>query len=337
MCYRDDLPPLEFDGIQIACLSGENGAGKSALLDAMTWALWGEARLKSDDDLIALGAQEMEVDFVFMLDGQDYRVIRKRSKAKKVGQSWLDFQVRNNGTWKPISGATIRETQQSIITTLRMDYYFFANSASLRQGHADEFTKKEPGRRKQVLADILGLDVYERLETGAKERARTLDGQVKGVEGQLAELQRQAEKQATYAELVAVQEHQVEEIAAAAAEAEAAHAAVNGRLQALEGLKTQRAGLDSQLRKLREEQDDLAGEVAQLQRALEDAQQMLARRDEIMSGCASLQAAQGERERLDGLRDAYDRLHERRRAHAEALRDAERQLRADLKIAEGEL
>ena len=132
MCYRDELPPLDFDGIQIACLSGENGAGKSALLDAMTWALWGEARLKSDDDLIALGAQEMEVDFCFALDGQDYRVIRKRSKARKTGQSWLDFQVRNNGSWKPISGATIRETQQAIISTLRMDYDIFSNSAYLR-------------------------------------------------------------------------------------------------------------------------------------------------------------------------------------------------------------
>ncbi len=337
MCYRDDLPPLDFDGIQIACLSGENGAGKSALLDAMTWALWGEARLKSDDDLIALGAQEMEVDFIFMLDGQDYRVIRKRSKAKKIGQSWLDFQVRNNGAWKPISGATIRETQQSIITTLRMDYDIFANSAYLRQGHADEFTKKEPGRRKQVLADILGLDIYERLEMGSKERARALDGQVKGVEGQIAELQRQAEKQAAYAGLVAAQERQVEQIAAAAAEAEAAHVAANSRVQALEVLKTQRAGLDAQLGKLCEEQNELAREVTRLQRALEDAQQMLARRDEILSGCASLLAAQAERECLDNLREGYDRLHERRRTHAEALRDAERQLRADLKIAEGEL
>jgi exonuclease SbcC len=337
MCYRDDLPPLEFDGIQIACLSGENGAGKSALLDAMTWALWGEARLKSDDDLIALGAQEMEVDFVFMLDGQDYRVIRKRSKARKTGQSWLDFQVRSNGSWKPISGATIRETQQQIISTLRMDYDIFANSAYLRQGHADEFTKKEPGRRKQVLADILGLDIYERLEGGSKERARALDGQVKGVEGQLAELQRQAEKRATYADFVTAQEAHVDQIGAALADAEAAHAAAAARVQALEGLRTQRSGLDAQLRKLHEEQDEQAREVARLQRALTDAQQMLARRAEILAGAARLQAAQAERERLDGLRGAYDKLHDRRRAHAEALRDAERQLRADLKIAEGEL
>ena len=41
MCYRSDVPTLDFEGITIACLSGENGAGKSALLDALTWALWG--------------------------------------------------------------------------------------------------------------------------------------------------------------------------------------------------------------------------------------------------------------------------------------------------------
>src|SRR5215211_5603292 len=337
MCYRDDLPPLEFDGIQIACLSGENGAGKAALLDAMTWALWGEARMKSDDDLIAMGAQEMEVDFVFMLDGQDYRVIRKRSKARKVGQSWLDFQVRSNGSWKPLSGATIRETQQSIITTLRMDYDIFANSAYLRQGHADEFTKKEPGRRKQVLADILGLDIYERLETASKERAKVLDGQLKGLEGQIGELQRQADKQATYAQLVAEQEIKVETIAAAVACAEAEQAAASDRVQALEGLKPQRVALDAQLRKLRLENDELAREAATLRAALDAGQHILARRAEILAGVEGLRAAEAERERMESLRGAYEALQERRRGHAEALRDTERQIRADLKIAEGEL
>ena len=50
--------PLDFSGMHLACLSGDNGNGKSALLDAMTWALWGEARA-SADELIRLGTDEM--------------------------------------------------------------------------------------------------------------------------------------------------------------------------------------------------------------------------------------------------------------------------------------
>ena len=65
MCYRDNVPPLSFDGIHIACISGDNGNGKSALIDAITWALWGKARAKSDDDLIYLGQTEMAVEFDF--------------------------------------------------------------------------------------------------------------------------------------------------------------------------------------------------------------------------------------------------------------------------------
>jgi exonuclease SbcC len=55
MCYRDKVPALSFDGVHIACLCGDNGHGKSAIFDAITWALWGESRAKSDDDLICLG------------------------------------------------------------------------------------------------------------------------------------------------------------------------------------------------------------------------------------------------------------------------------------------
>jgi len=65
MCYRENVPPLNFDGIHLACLSGDNGNGKSALIDAMTWALWGQTRAKSDDELIHSGQMEMEVEFDF--------------------------------------------------------------------------------------------------------------------------------------------------------------------------------------------------------------------------------------------------------------------------------
>ncbi len=52
----------------------------------------GTARAKSDDDLIALGQEDMEVDFEFVLDGTLRRVMRRRTKGKR-GQTIVDFQV----------------------------------------------------------------------------------------------------------------------------------------------------------------------------------------------------------------------------------------------------
>src|SRR5690606_24532428 len=137
-----------------ACLSGENGAGKSALLDGMTWSLWGKARVNSDRELIALNATEMEVTFGFKLDQQEFRVTRRRTRGG-AGPLYLDLQVRDGERWRTLSGSTSRETQQAITNLLRMDYDTFINSAFILQGRADEFTTKSPAQRKQVLAEIL--------------------------------------------------------------------------------------------------------------------------------------------------------------------------------------
>ena len=170
MCYRDNVPPLHFDGIHTACICGDNGNGKSALIDAMTWALWGRTRARSDDDLIHSHQAEMEVEFDFAVGQQTYRIIRKHSKPKRrraSGQTILEFQIASDGSFRSITGNSIRETEQRIRDTLHMDYDTFINSAFLRQGRADEFTVSNPAKRKQVLADILGLSFYDELEERA--------------------------------------------------------------------------------------------------------------------------------------------------------------------------
>ena len=53
---------VPFEGLRLAVLSGKNGDGKSALLDSMTWALWGKARGRTEDDRIRLGAEHMSVE-----------------------------------------------------------------------------------------------------------------------------------------------------------------------------------------------------------------------------------------------------------------------------------
>jgi exonuclease SbcC len=171
MCYRDNIPPISFEGIHTACISGNNGNGKSALVDAITWALWGQTRAISDDDLVHSGQTEAEVDFEFTVGPQSYRIIRKHSKPKNQkssGQTILEFQIVTPDGYKILTGDTVTQTQQKIIQILRMDYDTFINSAFLKQGRADEFTKKRPGDRKQVLANILQLSAYDELEEQAK-------------------------------------------------------------------------------------------------------------------------------------------------------------------------
>ena len=145
LCYTDP-DPLDFNGLHLACLSGNNGHGKSALLDAMTWALWGKARTSSADDLVHLGETDMWVDFEFGLGPNRYRVVRSRSR-KGRGRSDLQLQVHTPASedgWSPITEPTLRDTEARIVQLLRMDYDTFVNSAYLVQGKADEFTVKPP-------------------------------------------------------------------------------------------------------------------------------------------------------------------------------------------------
>lgn len=168
------MPPLSFEGIHVACLCGDNGNGKSAIFDAITWALWGKSRARNDDDLIHSGQSEMEIELEFISGEQQYRVLRKHAKKPskaRAGQTILELQIAGNGTFRPISGNSLLETQQKIIDILNLDYEMFKNSAFLRQGHADEFSIKRPGERKEILANILGLSHYDELESRAKEQS----------------------------------------------------------------------------------------------------------------------------------------------------------------------
>ena len=90
LSYRDTAV-LDFNGIHLACISGANGAGKSTILDAMTWALFGQSRSRSDEDLInkvaALNGDGAEISFIFQLENS---VLPHPNAAKKRARrpSW---------------------------------------------------------------------------------------------------------------------------------------------------------------------------------------------------------------------------------------------------------
>ncbi|MEW6188854.1 MAG: SMC family ATPase [Actinomycetota bacterium] len=207
MSYKYMPEPLSFSNIHTACLSGPNGHGKSALLDAITWCLWGRARGVDRrglgvDDLIHLHEDRMQVEFTFELENQRYRVIRSRARAGR-GSTRLEFHIldaptSSGRTWRSLTADTIHETQEKIDNILRMDYETFVNSAFILQGKVDSFTTKNPNQRKEILADILGLSFYDELEERAKERKREREKDVQISNAQIQRIDEELAKEDEY-------------------------------------------------------------------------------------------------------------------------------------------
>ncbi len=185
LSYGDTIQTIDFQDHALICLSGKNGNGKSALLDAVTWAIWGQARKvggigKADEGLLRLGQTRMMVALSFIVNGKTYRVRREFAKTYGKAHAVLDFEVFDEASdlFRSMTDKTIRATQDVIERTINLDYETFINSAFLRQGQSNEFSKKTAKERKQILANILGLGTYEKLQQHASAEAKKLELQV---------------------------------------------------------------------------------------------------------------------------------------------------------------
>ncbi|MCB0193064.1 MAG: SMC family ATPase [Anaerolineae bacterium] len=331
MAYRD--AELNFQGLHLAALTGENGAGKSSLLDAITWAVWGKGRAKRDDEMIRLGQTEMEVEYTFDLNNNIYRIIRKRDSSKR-GRSDLSFQVQDAGGWRTLSETSLRATERKITEVMRLDYDTFINSAFLLQGRADEFTTKPPAQRKKILGDILGLAIYDNYADQAKQRANEKDREASIIEAEISQIEKELAREPEYRANLAEAE---KEVASLYTELQAAeqtyqkllieHRAINDKQRQLNDLQDRLSGAQADI-------TDLEEAISAAQKTIENYQAILNRRAEIETGLNQLAQAR------DLLKDWDQRLHastdlsNRKYELDRALREAEAKIKADLREVE---
>lgn len=258
LSYRDAVE-LDFKTIDLACISGHNGAGKSSLLDAITWSLFGEARGKSSD-IINLNAdvKAAEVALIFEHEGNTYRVQRTLPRNKSTV---LEFQVRAEDSWRPLTEKTTRETQARIIQTLRLDYETFVNASFFLQGKADQFTQQNATKRKEVLSNILGLEAWEEYRSRTAEKRKAIEREVDEIDGRIAEIDEElAEEEARKARLAeletnlkrltsarSAQESVLENLRKNAALLDEQRKLTSTLLTGLERSKTALAGLETRL------------------------------------------------------------------------------------------
>lgn len=316
LSYREPAV-LDFSAIHLACIAGANGAGKSSLLDAMTWALFGRSRSKSDDDLVNRLAQRRneaaEVRLEFESQGGHYRVIRRKQAGKSV---MLEFQALAGGRqWKTLNEGKVRETQAAIERLLQMNYETFVNASFLLQGRADEFTTKTAGRRKEVLADLLGVNRWDIYREAAANRRKETESQLLLLDGRLADIEQELDEEEERRSALTAAKSQLEAIA----EQRAAQERLVEQLRRVEmALKQQRQLVENLAGNLERSRRSLAQRQAEQERRQEERrayQELLDQAEAIAADFAAWQEAEENLKEWQQKANAYNAIQQEKRPH----------------------
>ncbi|MBR8836337.1 MAG: SMC family ATPase [Stigonema ocellatum SAG 48.90 = DSM 106950] len=332
LSYRDAT--LDFRGLHTACICGSNGAGKSSLLEAITWAIWGESRAAAEDDVINTGAKEVRVDFIFNTSGQIYRVIRTRQRG---GSGVLEFQIETPLGFRALTGKGLRATQDVICEHIKLDYDTFINSAYLRQGRADEFMLKRPNERKEILAELLKLNQYDELEERAKELSRQFKARAEELERSLESMKAQLQQRSCIAEKQASLEAELNHL-------QQVQAFENIQLQSLQVVQHQRQTWEEQLNFVRQQYQNLTQDCDRLQQEksaisgqLSNLEEILSQEAEIKSGYAKYQILQSQEEAFATKFEEYTRSQAARQQKQQQLTKQINEIQRQLQHSEAQL
>ncbi len=304
LSYGEGVPPLNFTAFHVACISGPNGHGKSALLDAVTWALWGEARKagtehKPDEGLLRTGATEMQVAFEFNLEGERYRVARSYRKTGRSSASSLELQAFSEGNFKTLSeGGSLRKTQERLNALLRMTYDTFINSAFILQGRADEFTRRSARERKTILGEILALSRYDDLSALARTHAQHAEAQAGQARAQLAEIEAAIDKKGGYQKEIKAVSTQWEALEEELAEAEVRLETLRAEQARLDLHRQELADLRTETSRLNADRAAAETQASAAREALAACCEVLDHRDDILAAVGQQRALQAEEARL---------------------------------------
>jgi exonuclease SbcC len=302
---------LDFRAVDLACISGSNGAGKSSLLDAITWVLFGEAR-RRDDSVINHQAGAAEVILDFLYENSLYRVQRSKKKNETTR---LDFFIQDaEESWRPLTEATLRATEERIRQSLKLDYETFTNASFFLQGKADQFAQQRPGDRKRILSSILGLDLWEKYREETARRRRLAEQDLAAVEGQVKEIDAElAEEEARRQHLEELQG----KLKVSSELAEARKALLDQQRVVAERIQGERKQVEKQQAEIQRLQQELDSRVESLRQRQEERKSILLTLQNermIRQGNADWQKVKAQLEAIEKVAANFHQFQELRQA-----------------------
>lgn len=307
---------VDFTRFDLACISGANGAGKSSLLDAITWALFGQAR-RRDDAVINSRSVSAEVIFVFEYEGHSYRIQRIKAANKAT---LLEFNVQDpDGKWRPLTEHSVRETEERIVQTLRMDYETFTNASFFLQGRADQFAQQRPGDRKRILANVLGLEIWDAYRDAAAERRKGQENALTAIDAQLEEINLELNQETQRRDTLLQKEEELAQAEKLRQVQEESLDSLRRAAAALDRQKSMVELLQSQAGASRQRWQENAALLAERHKDLAVSRQQVSTAEEIEAESRRWQELRAGLERCDALAVRFNQYQQQRAAPVTAI------------------
>ena len=173
----------------VTVIHGLNGSGKSSLLEACFFALYGSKALDGTlDDVVTKGEEETEVELWFTHDGTPYRTER----TLRVYDDRVDHRCTLESTdGSDVSRDGARAVREFVTELLRMDAEAFVGCAYVRQGEVNELIDATPRERQDTIDDLLQLGKLEEYRERAGDARLGVEDVLENRRGRLDQLDEQ--------------------------------------------------------------------------------------------------------------------------------------------------
>jgi exonuclease SbcC len=327
---------IDFTGLSFFAILGDTGAGKSSILEAMSYALFNSPTWldKGVKELMTTGSSSMRVRFKFRVDGRECTITRLTPRAG-AAQHLLEY-AGDPPERCDSDGAVSRFVRER----LRLDRETFMKTVMLPQGRFGELLLMKPADRSKFLSDVLGLQVIEAMADSVRvpredtaKRREWLSGARRELPADPADALAEAERSALAAQsALKVIDESLQTLGLILKEVEHHRAAVRAMAASLDLLKKGTAAA-TDLRALAADDTRLRAAIAQRSREVDEADKKRAKttlaiesRRSTGTDAATLRNVLGN---LKILMDQQERLAEERAAEEQAQTDVE-SLRSEL-------
>ena len=195
----------------ISLILGENGAGKSSILEAISYAFFKQVNGKLEENIRKPQnrkdiVDKMEVCVQFQHNGRLYKIARGRNKSKSVAKLEL---LDKNGIHLLSKGD--RNVTNDIESILEMDSKSFLNAIYIRQGEITNLIEKTAAERKELITKLLNIDSLEVAWDEIKNIINIYETQKNVNEGKLANINEIREKNTELLQNISEKERQIKE------------------------------------------------------------------------------------------------------------------------------